>query len=107
MRINWPSREQCEAAGLTIFLLGAALLMGAVLFFWLKFVFDQVRIPQCLRECPPPPRDLEAVRRVYEDDYRYMDRFCARCWLDYSKSNWDEATVGKEPFDYPWFREYP
>ena len=99
MRISWASlRESCELAGISIAVLAAALLMCFLQIFWLKLCIDGLRLPVCLRQCPPPPRDLEAVRLIYQDDFRIGDRFCARCQLDFPKSLWDEDN--SDPWDF-------
>ena len=109
MWISWASlRDACRLASCAILVLAAATLMCLLQIYWLKTCIDGLRLPACLRQCPPPPRaeaDLEAVRLIYQDDFRIGDRFCARCQLDFPRSLWDEDS--SDPWDYPMPRSVP
>ena len=100
MQISWSSiRESCELAGCAILVIAAAGFMCFLQIFWLKTCIDGLHLPACLRQCPPPPRDLAAVRLIYQDDFRIGDRFCARCQLDFPKSLWDDED-NSDPWDF-------
>ena len=107
MWISWASlREACRLIGLIILILAAATLNCLLQIFVIKTCIDGLRLPACLRQCPPPPRaeaDLEAVRLIYQDDLRFGDRFCARCQLDFPRSLWDEdrSDSWDSPSPYP------
>ena len=95
--ISWTSiRDACRLAGWVVLVLAAATLMAFVQIFALRLCIDGIRLPACLRQCPPPPSDLEAVRLIYQDDFRTIDGFCARCQLDFPSSFWDEDSIFAE-----------